>query len=418
MSVPDSYVYVDLNGTQHFVGRLWVHSRGSNQRATFEYDAQWIDSDHRFALEPALRVGPGPYHTGKDRALFSAIGDSAPDRWGRTLLARRERMQAKAEGRAPRSLLEIDFLLGLSDATRQGALRFKREEDGPFLAQGGHDVPPFVELGRLMAASERVAGETETPEDLHLLLAPGSSLLGSRPKASVIGRAGELMIAKFNRPDDDYDVGRWEGVAMGLAERAGLDVASWDLEVLSGRSVLLMRRFDRAGVVRTPFLSALSMLEALDGEHRSYMEIADALRIHSASATNDLRELWRRVVFTILISNTDDHLRNHGFLYAGTDGWRLSPAYDLNPVPTDISPRILSTAVTEGEDRSASMDLAFAAADHFGLNSTQARQIAREVGDAVTNWRETATRLGAKSQECDRMASAFEHEDLEAALSA
>lgn len=414
MSVPDALVYVDLSGTPHLTGRLWIHEKGSGQSASFEYDGGWIGAGHQFALEPALRVGPGPYHTAAGRALFSAIGDSAPDRWGRTLLARRERLEAKAEGRTPRTLLEIDYLLGLSDFTRQGALRFKREEDGPFLAAGGGQVPPFVELGRLLEAAERVAEDRETAEDLRLLLAPGSSLLGSRPKASVRGKQGELMIAKFNRPDDDYDIGRWEGVAMRLAERAGLNVASWGVQQVLSRTVLLMRRFDRDGETRIPFLSAMSMLEAVDGESRSYTEIADSVRMHSASATEDLSELWRRVVFTVLISNTDDHLRNHGFLYTGNQGWKLSPAYDLNPVPTDVRPRILSTAIVEGEDRSASIDLAFMAAGHFGIKDEEADEVAREVARSVAQWRKVGRSLGASDRECDRMASAFEHDDLAA----
>lgn len=412
MSAPDALVYVDLDGASRFVGRLWVHAKGSSQAASFEYDAGWIGATDHFALEPALSVGAGPYHTAAGVALFGAIGDSAPDRWGRTLLARRERLEAEEEGRAPRTLLEIDYLLGLSDFTRQGALRFKREEAGPYLAAGGENVPPFIELGRLLQATERVTKGDETGEDLRLLLVPGSSLLGSRPKASVRSEEGELMIAKFNRFDDDYDVGRWEGVAMRLAKVAGLDVASWMVERVEGRTVLLMDRFDRAGEVRIPFLSALSMLEAADGQHRSYMEIADALRMHSASTSEDLRELWRRVVFTVLVSNTDDHLRNHGFLYAGRQGWRLSPAYDLNPVPTDVRPRILSTAIVEGDDRSASIELAFLAAEHFGLEDGEAREIATEMAVAVARWREVAQGLGASKAECDRMATAFEHDDL------
>jgi len=412
VSAPDALVYVDLDGEPRFVGRLWVHTKGSGQAASFEYDADWIGAEDRFALEPALRVGPGAFHTAAGLALFGAIGDSAPDRWGRTLLARRERLEAKEQGRPPRTLLEIDYLLGLSDFTRQGALRFKREEEGPFLAEGGENVPPFIELGRLLRATDRVAKDEETEEDLRLLLAPGSSLLGSRPKASVRGTVGSLMVAKFNRFDDDYDVGRWEGTAMRLAEMAGLNVASWTVERVEGRTVLLMDRFDRAGDVRIPFLSALSMLEAADGQHRSYMEIADALRIHSASTSEDLRELWRRVVFTVLVSNTDDHLRNHGFLYAGRQGWRLSPAYDLNPVPTDVRPRILSTAIVEGDDRSASIELAFLVAEHFGLEDAEAREIAMEVAVAVAQWRDVAQGLGASKRECDRMATAFEHDDL------
>lgn len=412
MSAPDALVYLDVGAEPRFVGRLWVHAKGSRQAASFEYDASWIEAGDHLALEPALGVGPGPYHTAAGVALFGALGDSAPDRWGRTLLARRERLEAKQQGRTPRTLLEIDYLLGLSDFTRQGALRFKREEGGPFLAEGGENVPPLIELGRLLHATERVTKEEETEEDLRLLLAPGSSLLGSRPKASVRGAGGGLMIAKFNRPDDDYDVGRWEGVAMKLAERAGLKVALWMVQQVDGRTVLLMDRFDRDGETRIPFLSALSMLEATDGEHRSYMEIADALRRHSAAASEDLRELWRRVVFTVLVSNTDDHLRNHGFAYAGDQGWRLSPAYDLNPVPTDIGPRILSTAIPEGDDRSASIELAFLVAEHFGIDSVEAREIATQVGAAVAQWREVARGLDASKRECDRMATAFEHEDL------
>lgn len=412
MSAPDALVYVDLDGRARFVGRLWVHAKGSSQGASFEYDASWIEAGDHFALGPALRVGPGPYHTAAGLALFGAIGDSAPDRWGRTLLARRERLEAKEQGRAARTLLEIDYLLGVSDFTRQGALRFKRHDAGPFLAESGESVPPFVELGRLLHAAERVAEDDETAEDLRLLLAPGSSLLGSRPKASVRDADGCLMIAKFNRLDDDYDVGRWEGVAMRLAEMAGLEVASWALEQVDGRTVFLMDRFDRDGEIRIPFLSALSMLEAADGQHRSYMEIADALRLHSASTSEDLRELWGRVVFNVLVSNTDDHLRNHGFLYEGNQGWRLSPAFDLNPVPTDIRPRVLSTAIVEGDDRSASIELAFLAAEHFGLENAEAKEIATRVASAVAQWREVARGLGASKRECDRMATAFEHEDL------
>ncbi len=399
MSRPQAYVYVDLNGTPHPAGRLWVHASGRGQRSTFEYDDSWIRSDVRFALEPALQVGSGPFHTSGKRALFGAMGDSAPDRWGRTLLARQERLSAKQEGQTPRTLLEIDFLLGLSDHTRQGALRFKSDPEGPFLAQGGGDVPPFLELGRLLQAAERITTDDETQEDLYLLLAPGSSLLGSRPKASVRGRSGELMMAKFNRPDDDYDVGRWEAVAMTLAGMAGVRAASWSVEHLDGRTALLMNRFDRNGTFRIPFQSALSMLNAFDGEHRSYMEIADAIRVHSISASE-------------LISNTDDHLRNHGFLHVGRQGWRLSPAYDLNPVPVDISPRFLSTAIADGYDRSASMDLAFGVIEHFGISGTVARRIAQEVAVAVRQWKRVAQRLGATARECDRMASAFEHDDL------
>ena len=194
-------------------------------------------------------------------------------------------------------------------------------------------------------------------------------------------------------------------------KRAGIQVPAWRLETVAGRRILILRRFDREGSHRVPFLSAMSMLDARDNERRSYLELADALRSHGAAARSDLVELWRRVVFSVLISNTDDHLRNHGFLYEIGQGWRLSPAYDLNPVPTDVSPRVLTTYIDEF-DGTASLDQALATAEYYGLGAKQARRIAGAVGKAVSDWREVAARLGASRRETDRMESAFEHEDL------
>lgn len=408
MSVPDAYVYVDLAGEPILAGRLWAHRYGERETASFEYDPGWLDRA-LFALDPALFLGPGAQYTA--RSLFGAIGDSAPDRWGRMLLQRRERLRARAEGRARRQFLEIDYLLGHADLTRQGALRFRAQPDGPFLAEDAQ-IPPLVELGRLLQAAERVLQDDETDEDLRLLLELGASLQGSRPKASVLGRGGELMIAKFNKPDDTYDVGRWEAVAMSLAQSAGVRTAAWVVEEIQDRTVFLVTRFDRTGTIRTPFISAMSMLEAGDGERRSYLEIADAIRRHSAAASDDLRELWRRMVLTVLVSNVDDHLRNHGFLYVGAQGWRLSPAYDINPMNPDDGARVLSTALVDSEDRSASIELAFEAAPHFGIAADEATGIAQQVAAAVSGWRDVARRLGATAKECDRMQDAFEHPDL------
>lgn len=412
MSPPDAFVYVDLNGEPIPAGRLWAHRHGERETASFEYDTGWLDRS-LFALDPALFLGPGAQYTA--RSLFGAIGDSAPDRWGRMLLQRRERLRARAEGRTRRQLLEIDYLLGHADLTRQGALRFKGHPGGPFLAEHAQ-IPPLVDLGRLLQAAERVLRDDETDEDLRILLEPGASLQGSRPKASVLGRNGELMIAKFNKPDDTYNVGRWEAVAMRLAQAAGVRTATWGTEEIKGRTVFLTQRFDRSGLVRTPFISAMSMLEAVDGDRRSYIEIADVIRRHSASASEDLRELWRRMVFTVLISNTDDHLRNHGFLYAGLQGWRLSPAYDINPMDPDEGARVLSTALVDSEDRSASVELAFEAASHFGIAADEARDIAHHVAVAASGWLDMARRLGAPAKECDRMGPAFEHRDLRSLL--
>jgi serine/threonine-protein kinase HipA len=350
--------YVDLGGATHLVGRLWARARGNRESATFEYDPAWLKNPLKFSLEPALEVGPGPFHTANDLPMFGAIGDSAPDRWGRVLMQRMERRRAKREGKTPSALREIDFLLLVDDETRAGALRFAEQEGRPFLrASDAKRVPPLIELPKLLSAAERVVDDDESEDDLKLLLAPGSSLGGARPKASVRDKDGRLAIAKFPRRDDDFSTVLWEAVALELAAKAGIAVAQSRVEKIGTKPVLLVQRFDRAGANRIPFLSAMSMLGARDTQQHSYLEIVDALRRHGAAPERDIQALWRRMVFNILISNTDDHLRNHGFLYAGTDGWQLSPAYDLNPVPPETRPRVLSTAISE-DDGTASLDLA------------------------------------------------------------
>jgi serine/threonine-protein kinase HipA len=409
-------VYVDLDGIAHLAGRLWARARGGKESASFEYDKSWLENRLQFSLEPALQLGPGPYHTANDVPMFGAIGDSAPDRWGRALMRRIERRRADREKQTPRTLFEMDYLLLVDDQTRAGALRFKAEEAGPFLRESAADrVPPLVELPKLLAASERVIDEDETDEDLRLLIAPGSSLGGARPKASVREKDGRLAIAKFPRKDDEISTVLWESVALQLAGKAGIDVAVGRVEKIARKPVLIVDRFDRAGPRRIPFLSAMSMLGAKDNETRSYLELADALRRYGAAPQDDLEALWRRIVLNILISNTDDHLRNHGFLYAGANGWRLSPAYDLNPVPTDVKPRVLTTAINEA-DGTASLQLALTVAGYFDVDRGKARQIAREVGQAVKGWRTAAAKAGIRDAEIDRVASAFEHDDLERAL--
>lgn len=410
------FVYVDLDGVAHLAGRLWGRARGGKESASFEYDKSWLENPLQFSLEPALQLGPGPYHTANEVPMFGAIGDSAPDRWGRALMRRMERRRADREKQTPRTLFEMDYLLLVDDQTRAGALRFKAEEAGPFLRESSADrVPPLVELPKLLAASERVIDEDETDEDLRLLIAPGSSLGGARPKASVREKDGRLAIAKFPRKDDETSTVLWESVALQLAGKAGIEVAAGRIEKIAKKPVLIVDRFDRAGERRVPFLSAMSMLAAKDNETRSYLELADALRRYGAAPKDDLEALWRRIVLNILISNTDDHLRNHGFLYAGANGWRLSPAYDLNPVPTDVKPRVLTTAINEA-DGTASLELVLSVAGYFDINDGKARQIAKEVGQAVEAWRGAAAKEGIRATEIDRMASAFEHDDLERAL--
>jgi len=412
----EALVYVDLEGRPLLVGRLWGRVRKDRESATFEYDKTWLDNPARFSLEPALQLGSGPFHTAGDMPMFGAIGDSAPDRWGRVLMRRMERRRAERDGATPRTLREMDFLLLVDDEARQGALRFVEREGGPFLREeDAKRIPPFVDLPRLLTASQRFIEKKDTDEDLRLLVAPGSSLGGARPKASVRDKDGQLAIAKFPRKDDEINTVVWERVAFGLAEKAGIAVPMVRLDTIAQKPVLLLRRFDRDGARRIPFLSAMSMLGAKDNEQRSYLEIVDALRQHGAAPKEDIQALWRRLVFNILISNTDDHLRNHGFLYEGQAGWRLSPAYDLNPMPVDLKPRVLSTAITE-DDATASLPLAMEVAGYFELDESRAKTIAREVGRTIAKWRNEAARRGLGETEIERMATAFEHEDLKKAL--
>lgn len=404
-------VYVDTEEVPRLAGRLWARSRRGRESASFEYDPSWLREPYGFGLEPALPPGRGSFHTLRESPLFGAFGDTAPDRWGRVLMRRAERRRADSTGETPRFLQEVDYLLRVDDEARQGALRLAVEEGGPFLAAPEPNrIPPLVELPRLLSASDRVLAEEETDEDLRLLLAPGSSLGGARPKASVRDRNGELALAKFPRRDDEFPAVQWEAVALSLAKKAGLSVPLWRLESVADRAVLLLKRFDREGAARVPFLSAMTMLEARDHETRSYLEIVDALRQYGAAPKNDMRQLWRRIVFSVLISNTDDHLRNHGFLRRDADGWRLSPAYDLNPVPTDLKPRVLATAI-DLDDNTASLELALRVAPYFELTSEQAKDIAKTVAKGVALWRREAARYGLTSTEIDRLSSAFEHVD-------
>lgn len=403
----DREILVYLHDATVLVGRLWSRVRRGRESASFECDPGWLERAGRFALEPALMLAPGPFHTSTGKALFGAIGDSAPDRWGRALMRRAERRRAAREGRTPRALFEADFLLLVDDEARQGALRFRVE--GAFPADARR-IPPLVELPRLLSAAERVVDEKENDEDLRVLLAPGASLGGARPKASVRDHDGRLALAKFPHERDGIDVVSWEAVALSLARKSGVDVPEWRIERIGKKPALLLRRFDRVDRERIPFLSAMSMLGANDNEPRSYLEIADALRQYGAATKADLIQLWRRIALSVLISNVDDHLRNHGFLHAGHEGWRLSPAYDLNPTPADIRPRALSTSI-DMNDPTASIELALETAEYYGLKQKDAKSIAADVGRAVAGWREEAAGLGVSPREIERMASAFEHAD-------
>jgi serine/threonine-protein kinase HipA len=333
-------------------------------------------------------------------------------------MRRAETARVKTLNEAPRTLLEADYLLGVNDEARQGALRFSLNPDGPFLApKDKASIPPLIDLPRLLSAAERYLDDDETAEDLKILLAPGSSLGGARPKASVRDKDGHLAIAKFPKKDDEFNIVIWEAVTLALAERAGLSVAQWRMEQILDKPVLIIRRFDRDAQTRIPFLSALSMIGAKVNEQHSYLEIAYALAQNGSAPNQDMEELWRRIIFTVLVSNTDDHLRNHGFMYERHKGWRLSPAYDINPTPIEIKARILSTAI-DFDDPTASIETALSVIDEFRIKKNRANEIIQEVGAAVNQWQKIAVQYGLGKREIDRMASAFEHEDGEKAKNA
>jgi serine/threonine-protein kinase HipA len=411
----DIEVHIEIGGTTSSVGTLHRNATRGSETATFSYDAEWLDSPVAFSLEPGLALTRGVFAPQPGRRILGSIGDSAPDSWGRQLMRRAERMQARSEGRAVRTLSEVDFLLGVIDVARMGALRFRRHPGEPFQAPAGDGVPPLVQLRKLLQISDRIAGEEESEEDMRIILGPGSSLGGARPKASVLDGKNRLAIAKFPKESDDYSIEMWEEVALRLAEEAGIVTPDHELVTVAGRPVLLSRRFDREGGNRIPFLSAMSMMGMCDGEEGSYPEMVDALTRHGAQADLDARALYRRMVFNILVSNLDDHLRNHGFVWKGHAGWALSPVYDLNPVPTDIRPRILTTRITL-EDGTCSIELAETAAEYFGMGPADARDVIREVATVTARWRGLARAVGAGAREIDRMASAFEHDDLARAL--
>jgi serine/threonine-protein kinase HipA len=404
-------VHLALGDEVPRVGRLWTRARAGRESASFEYDAGWLARPDRFSLDPELALARGQFHT--DRPLFNAFTDPAPDRWGQTLLRRNERVRARTEGRAPRTLLSIDMLMLVDDETRLGALRFRAPDGGEFLTSGRSRVPPLVELPRLLRATNRVLEDEETDDDLALLLAPGTSLGGARPKASVRDPEGRLAIAKFPSQQDDWPITRWEAATLAMAEAARIEVPRRQLATVLKKPVLIVERFDRRGSERIPYMSALTAMAARDGETRSYLELAEVLRSSGAASARDLEQLWRRVVFNVLVSNVDDHLRNHGFLHE-PGGWRLAPAFDLNPVPVDVRPRVHALAIDE-EDPSAPLERVLAIAPMFNLKAARARTIVREVAAVTRRWRRFASDCGLTQRQIDRMATAFEHEDAEAA---
>ncbi|MBO0804411.1 MAG: type II toxin-antitoxin system HipA family toxin [Nocardiopsaceae bacterium] len=397
-------VTVEVGGRELVAGTLWVHERGQ-QAASFRYSGSYLASPDGYALDPVLPKSSGVFHTPPGKAMFSAFADSAPDRWGENLMRRAERERARTASATSRTLSKADFLLGVRDDARQGAIRFRRPGTSSYFSAHEHAVPRLIELPRLLRAVDHLHAEDPAERDLKDLIAAGSSLGGARPKAAVTDGAGRLAIAKFPRSgSDEWDVAGWEEVQLRLARRAGLTVADSELALIAGRRVLIVNRFDRRNGNRTGFSSALTLLEAADGEQRSYLEIAEIIELHSPRAAADLKELYRRMIFSILTANTDDHLRNHAFLRE-RNGWALSPAYDLNPNPD--SPARLSTAI-DLDDTTASIETALSVSAYFRLPSAEAKTLISDIEQATSEWQQEAAALGLPKNQTDLMAEAYE----------
>jgi serine/threonine-protein kinase HipA len=402
-------VIVQIDGGDVHAGRLWAHSARRSESATFEYAADYLARADSYALDPLLPKHAGQQQTVAGHALFGAFSDAAPDGWGRRLIRREEVKLARGQERTPRASSEVDFLLGVRDDLRQGALRFRDPQSGSYLAPASSGVPDLLALPRLLNAAEQLERENEDDDDLRLLLEGGSSLGGARPKANVRQGEGPLGIAKFPAPaSDEWDVIRWEAVALTLAAGAGIAVPDFELRTIARRPVLIVTRFDRGGHERIGYVSAMTMLEAGDGEQGSYLEIAETIEEQSPSATRDLHELWRRIVFSRLISNTDDHLRNHGFLRTSTSGWSLSPAFDLNPNPQPGGVRF-RTVIDEDRQGEEDLQVALDLAGLFRLSAEQARNVLAEVAGAIDRWRAVAANAGLRPGQIEQMFGAFQN---------
>ncbi len=398
-------IYIDHAGVTHLVARCRYIAKRHGQSSVFEYVDEWLANPNAFALDPAnLPLDGGQIYTTSDKsALPGALRDTAPDRWGQQLIKRAFRKAGEE-----RTLSEIDYLLAITDQTRIGALRYKHGNEDNFDHDVGHyRVPPLIQLPALMNAADAVQSNTETAEDLKLLLNEGSPLGGARPKSAVVDNDGTLAIAKFPKPDDDRSIPHGEVLAMMLAVKAGLSVSAARLQDVAGRPVALITRFDRRDGQRIPFLSAMSLLGLNDGDEATYTDIAECIRMYSTEPTIDLHELWRRIVFSVLIGNLDDHLRNHGFLYDKDNQWRLSPAYDLNPVPLVEKARELSTWISE-EGPDADLDIARRVAPFFALKVNQAEAIIVEVSAALKGWQNTARQLGMSAADIAVYATAIQ----------
>jgi serine/threonine-protein kinase HipA len=395
------------------MGMLTVTPAKGKEVFSFAYTKEWLQSGFTYMIDPDLQLYPGSYYPKDEKSNFGAFLDSCPDRWGRVLMERREAALARKEMRETRHLLESDFLLGVYDAHRMGGLRFKTDEAGNFLNDDRHmAAPPFTSLRELEQASMNFEKDNVDDKDylkwINLLIAPGSSLGGARPKASVSDPEGHLYIAKFPSIKDDRDIGAWEMVLYRLGTDAGVNMASGNIKQFNNSyHTYLTKRFDRTERGRVHFASALTLLGYSDGAGHdtgeSYLDLAEFIMQQGADVKTDLEELWRRIVFYICVKNTDDHLRNHGFLLTDR-GWRLSPAFDVNPNEYGNG---LSLNISD-KDNSLDLGLALAVAQYFRVDDKTANTIIAQVKQSVAKWRTVARHYGISKAEQDRMGKAFD----------
>ena len=401
MNADEVLVDLDINGRTELVGTAYFHVARNEVSTTFVYSPGYLAQRWAFPIDPQLPLSTGSFTVA---GLPGALSDCAPDRWGRNLVAKQhQRLVASGQARH-RRLTEVDYLIGVSDVTRQGALRFRSPESPSHLAAGAH-VPPLIRLPELQRAADEAADGSDAAAK-RLLDAGTGSLGGARPKASVLGDGG-LMIAKFSRPTDDWSVIAWEGVALELASRAGISVPGRQLLTLDDRPVLVVDRFDRGGGSRVPYLSAMTATERRDGEPGDYLDIVEAIEDLSLNWRRDCAELFRRVVFSAAIHNTDDHLRNHGFLRRPA-GWELSPVFDINPEPDVDTERqtAINGARSAEEEMSALLD--FGSLCH--LDSRQARRIMRDVAEAVGQWRSVSHARALPTSEIAMFGDVFDRQ--------
>lgn len=406
------YVYDDFSSNKPLlIGLLYANVIKGGESYSFEYDNEWLKKTGlMLTLDPELMPYSGrQYPSGKN--IFGIFADASPDRWGRVLMNKRERILADKEGRKPSKLRDSDYLLGVYDETRMGGIRFKLDPDGSFLSDDKETAaPPWATLRTLEEASRNFESDEIGLSEkwLNQLIKPGSSLGGARPKATVVDTEGQLWIAKFPSKNDENDTGAWEMVAHDLAALCGLNVPEAKLEKFSSLgSTFLVKRFDRIREKRVHFASAMTLLGKTDGasaaDGTSYLDIAAFIKSYGAQPKKDLHELWKRIVFNMAITNSDDHLRNHAFILT-TNGWVLSPLYDVNPVPYGDE---LSLNVDE-EDNSIDIDLAIQTAMRFGIHESDAEKYAKEILEIIRkNWNRLASEYGLSRRQMEEMKPAF-----------